>query len=397
MLAKLKVFRDSEVGAAGSNFQKTDNKAKIEQAKKDKEEELKAASTMSDAFYQIEKNKLGQQYVDGLLSKEDYDKKTEILEYERVTALIEINKQYGVSTAELETQLTNLKISEKDREAANAIKKEKEKNDFILSAAQDTSNALFSIISNSQKSQSQANLSVIEEQRKKELANKELSEAQKLKINNKYDAKVKEERQRAWKAEQRASVAQAIINGALAMTKVSAQTGVLTFAFSPIIAAATAAQIAVIAAQKQPQFAKGGFIPNGPSHANGGMKVLDANGNPVAEIEGGEPILSRETYRNNQQTIDALLYSSQRMNGARVNLNSTAALSAERYFRSGGVIMPPEFKQNVSNNTNFDMASTNQLLMQLIDKVQNQEVSLNLRMLEEAQQRRVNTKNAASA
>ena len=55
-------------------------------------------------------------------------------------------------------------------------------------------------------------------------------------------------------------IVQATINGALAMTKVSAQTGVATFAFSPIIAALVAAQIAAIASQKFIG-AKGGLIP----------------------------------------------------------------------------------------------------------------------------------------
>ena len=61
----------------------------------------------------------------------------------------------------------------------------------------------------------------------------------------------------AFEKKKRLDIAQAIINGALAMTKVTAQTGVLAFAFSPFIAAMTAAQVAMIASQK---FANGGMI-----------------------------------------------------------------------------------------------------------------------------------------
>ncbi|MBD3749185.1 MAG: hypothetical protein IE931_06805 [Sphingobacteriales bacterium] len=59
---------------------------------------------------------------------------------------------------------------------------------------------------------------------------------------------------------------------------------------------------------------------------------------------------------------------------------------------------PPDWQQNVSvNNSNqLDMSSTNALLLQLIDKVQNQQVSLNLRMLEEEQAKRVKIKSDAS-
>ena len=93
-------------------------------------------------------------------------------------------------------------------------------------------------------------------------------------------------------------IAQAIVNGALAMTKVTAQTGILAFGFSPFIAAMTAAQIAVIASQK---FAKGGMIEKfanggmvvGKSHAQGGEKF--AVGGRVAELEGGEAVINKRS------------------------------------------------------------------------------------------------------
>lgn len=163
------------------------------------------------------------------------------------------------------------------------------------------------------------------------------------------------------------------------------------------IATVGAQAVGALTSKKVQKKAKGGFISDGPSHSEGGMKVLGRDGNVVAEIEGGEPILSRDTYRNNKETIDALLYSSQRMSGARVNFNSNAALTADRYFRSGGMIAPPEWKQNVSVNNSTDMKTTNELLMQLIDKVQNQEVKLSLRMLEEEQAKRAAVINGASA
>jgi hypothetical protein len=98
-------------------------------------------------------------------------------------------------------------------------------------------------------------------------------------------------------------IVQATINGALAMTKVSAQTGVATFAFSPIIAALVAAQIAAIASQKfvgakgglvpdGEKFAKGGMVV-GPSHADGGVKF--AVGGRVAELEGGEAVINKRS------------------------------------------------------------------------------------------------------
>jgi hypothetical protein len=65
-------------------------------------------------------------------------------------------------------------------------------------------------------------------------------------------------------AQKAAAIISATINGAEAMTKVSAQTGIATFAFSPMIAGLVAAQIAMIAAQPIPQFADGGIV-SGPT------------------------------------------------------------------------------------------------------------------------------------
>ncbi len=109
------------------------------------------------------------------------------------------------------------------------------------------------------------------------------------------------------------SIIQAIINGALAMTKVSAQTGVATFAFSPLIAALTAAQVAVIASQK---FVgkKGGIIPDetfadggmvvGPGHDKGGVKF--SVGGRVAELEGGEAVINKRSTAMFREQLSAM-------------------------------------------------------------------------------------------
>jgi hypothetical protein len=103
----------------------------------------------------------------------------------------------------------------------------------------------------------------------------------------------------------------------------------------------------VMVSQQPPKFAKGGQLPQGPTHANGGIALIAPNGQKVGEIEGGEPILSRETYANNRQLIDALLYSSQRLNGATIGINTREAIKADRMFRHGGIA-----PTTVNNTTN---------------------------------------------
>lgn len=75
------------------------------------------------------------------------------------------------------------------------------------------------------------------------------------------------------------------------------------------------------------KFAKGGVlpgkggVPTGASHAQGGIALINNTGAKIGEIEGGEPILSLATYRNNKEIIDQLLYASMFANGRKIFAN----------------------------------------------------------------------------
>ncbi|WP_454880667.1 phage tail tape measure protein [Sphingobacterium detergens] len=140
--------------------------------------------------------------------------------------------------------------SKADKERAKKIK------DAAIQAAEDLSGALFQIGANNRQAELDAAISNIEKQREKELSNKNLSEAQKKAINEKYDKQARAEKLKAWKADKNASLLQAGINTALAVTK--ALPNLFLAAAAGI---AGAAQIAVIAATKPPQFFHGGFTP----------------------------------------------------------------------------------------------------------------------------------------
>ncbi|WP_333802801.1 hypothetical protein, partial [Sphingobacterium multivorum] len=137
-----------------------------------------------------------------------------------------------------------------DKERAKKIK------DAAIQAAEDLSGALFQIGANNRQAELDAALSNIEKQRETELSNKNLSEAQKKAINDKYDKQARAEKLKAWKADKNASLLQAGINTALAVTK-----ALPNIFLAAAAAAAGAAQIAVIAATKPPQFFHGGFTP----------------------------------------------------------------------------------------------------------------------------------------
>jgi TP901 family phage tail tape measure protein len=72
-------------------------------------------------------------------------------------------------------------------------------------------------------------------------------------------------------------------------------------------------------------FFKNAGVPQGPSHAQGGIDLINnVTGERLAEMEGNEPImvLSRNTYANNRPVVDSLLDSSLHRNGAKIKLAS---------------------------------------------------------------------------
>jgi hypothetical protein len=399
VVEKLKELRDKNLGNASADFTAEETKKKNDQDLKDNEDALSGLVSLTDSFYQREKNKATQRYADGLIDKQEYETQLAVIEQERIQSLISINQQYGASTLDLEEQLLDAKIALRDKDVEDAKQRAEEKKDFEIEMYQLASDTIFSIMNNNARANSDARLASIQEERAAELNNKELSEKQKKGINDKFDAQVRAEKKRAWAADQRAAAAQALINGALAITMVLRQTGVAAAFVIPTIIATTAAQLAVITAQKAPKFAKGGVL-EGPSHANGGMAVIDGTGNKVAELEGGEPILSRETYRNNRETIDALLYSSQRMNGASMQFKNRDSINAERFFRSGGIIgggssVTNNSTTNATNySNNIDTKNLEDKMDQFIAAANN---AWNYKTFEEGQNKIFKTRGDATA
>lgn len=161
-----------------------------------------------------------------------------------------------------------------------------------------------------------------------------------------------------------AQIINAIMNGANAVIHALDYAPPLSFVFAGLATAMTAAQIAVIQKQKVPEFAKGGLL-DGPRHAQGGMPVLNRSGQKVAEVEGGEAILSRKTVKNNFDIVNQLLRASMYGNGQRivpywqqrssytpVNYSGISrSMDRVRYFEKGGVIPVSNESSTVVNNT----------------------------------------------
>ncbi|WP_143013851.1 hypothetical protein [Mucilaginibacter sp. OK268] len=174
---------------------------------------------------------------------------------------------------------------------------EQQRNEFIQQTAQQVSNAAFSILQNNIKNQSDAKIKGLEKDKAAELSNKSLTSTQRQAIEAKYQKQEAAEKVKAFKSEQKASILQAVINGALAVTKATSQTGILAPFVIPGIIAATAIQVATIAVQKPPQYAKGGL--HYQSDGRGALLPgYSRNDNTNAYLRSGEAIVVSEAMRN---------------------------------------------------------------------------------------------------
>lgn len=146
------------------------------------------------------------------------------------------------------------------------------------------------------------------------------------------------EEQKKW------NVAQAIMQGAIAVLAASANPLGIWSPTAIATAIMAGLNVAKVIATPVPEFAKGGLlpkfgkggVPDGPSHSQGGLKLVDPAGKVVGEIEGGEPILSKATYQNNKAIIDMLLDSSVNRQGASIAIDP-GIVRAMRY-ETGGVL-----------------------------------------------------------
>jgi hypothetical protein len=122
------------------------------------------------------------------------------------------------------------------------------------------------------------------------------------------ESKIKAE---AFKREQNAAIIQALINTALGVTRAYATMvdPISGSIMAGLIAATGAAQIAAIASQPVPEYGKGGYLLSDdlPSHAQGGLAVVDNNGNKVAEMEGGEGIIPKPYAKKYRSLVDRMI------------------------------------------------------------------------------------------
>lgn len=206
--------------------------------------------------------------------------------------------------AEIAAQAEEFRLAESEKrrqkrrqEIEEEIAAEKEKSESISNAAieiaQKTSDAIFQIANQRRNDEFNLQIQRLNDLKSKELSNKELTDAQKERIELRYQRQIAAIKTKQAQADKAAAIAQAIINGALAITKIFTSVTALnpaSFAAIAVTAATTAAQIAIIGAQKIPKFAKGTeYVKGGgtetsdsiPAMLSKGERIIDAKTNKL--------------------------------------------------------------------------------------------------------------------
>lgn len=229
--------------------------------------------------------------------------------------LIALAKKYGIDTTKLEKARTQA-LNEIDwgrvLEATQAIESFYNEAKNIYDGIRDIQeqNAENSRVLDERNYE--ARLSQLEGYKEKGLLTEEEFQARQEELEAAKRQREAEAKKIQWEKDHRAAIIDSTITTILATVKALASgPPVPNFVGAAIAGTFGAAQTALIAAQKPPEFGIGGILP-GRSHAQGGMNVVDPySGAAVANIEGGELLLSKNFSKNNPEFASAALYASQ--------------------------------------------------------------------------------------
>ncbi len=169
---------------------------------------------------------------------------------------------------------------------------EKQIAQLSINFAKQAADQIFAVTNQNRNQRFNDEVNMLQKQKDFELNNNNLTQAQKLAIQRKFDKEVAAVKLQQWRADQKAKEEQAIINGALAITNAlaTAPTILAGLPLAAMAAATAAVQVATIAAQKPPQFAKG--TPTGSPNTPAGTKLVGEHGPELIYTPGGERIIT---------------------------------------------------------------------------------------------------------
>jgi len=248
---------------------------------------LKRIADNEKSFLDSEKKKLAAATETNRILQEQADDilKTNQLNFEKLREQLDYENQLK--------QDAYLEEKKAKQERDEAIK------ETSIQIAQQTADSIFQIVNTQRNNEFNTQIQDLNTLRDRELSSKDLTEAQKARIEERYQRQIAAIKTKQAIADRNAALAQAIINGALAITKIATTVSPVTplgtpnpgyFAALAISAATTALQVSIIGAQKIPKFAKGTeYVQGGgtetsdsvPAMLSRGERVIDAKTNKL--------------------------------------------------------------------------------------------------------------------
>ena len=292
-------------------------------AKAQEELDKKFISTVSEEYW----NNLVEDVLNGKSTVEQAEQDLADFQIELINSLLLDESLSTAQRAELDNQLTQLKLQNYKKTTQASKDSAQEQKDIELAnleILQTAAGAIFDIMGQNA-------------DRKLEQERKSLEERKEAGVisQEEYEQEVEKVQRKAFKQKKKRDSMEVIMNTAMAVAKVFAQTGVFGFAAVAPIIAVGAAQLALIQNQKYAlggmieEFANGGMV-QGKSHANGGEKF--AVGGRVVELEGGEAVINKRS---------TAMFSSQ--------LSAMNAAGGGVKFADGGLLNMPSFSQQQFN------------------------------------------------
>ena len=299
-------------------------KKAAEQAAKAKEEQFQREAKAIEVAANNERSIAAALATD----EEDLKKRLTAITEDELGRQLELYNKFGKDTSDIIEKITQLNISganDRIKESADIfnqlvdeakksgeqqttdyfdqLKKRREREIEVRNAAvdiaQELSDAIFEIQKSNADRRFNLQLSELDAERQRATSSKRLTEAEKLQIEKEYDLKEKQLKKKKFEDDKRLALAQAAINGALAVIKIYATaTDYYSAAIqAALVIAQTAAEIAIISSQK---YAKG------TKKAKGGMAMVGEEGPEFMYVPNQAKILTAKQTRQHSGIIDAI-------------------------------------------------------------------------------------------
>jgi len=189
-----------------------------------------------------------------------------------------INKKFDAAENALKRKRAKEQKKKDDEEKEKENDAKKAVREQVIESAKAVSQSLFDVFNARQEREKEVELSNLNARLEQGLINQQQFEKEREAIERK-----------AFQRKKRQDIAQAIMNGAVGVTRAIATSGLVGILQAATIGVQTAAQVGVIASQK---FQRGGRLV-GDSHALGGIPFT-VGGQPGFEAEGGESIITTD-------------------------------------------------------------------------------------------------------